>query len=293
MKKYIKYVDRSGNEIVSSEHDTKSLRFLYHTFFGRCILFLLTRRIISKLVGLYMSTWISKIHIKSFIKKNRIDLSKCEKSKFKSYNDFFTRKLKPETIGINEDKNVFISPCDAKLTVYPITKELMVPIKNSIYSISSILKNKFLAEEYADGFCFVFRLTVSDYHRYCYIDDGTKKGNCFIKGVLHTVQPIATESRLVYHENCREYTILHTENFDSVVQIEVGAMCIGKIKNKHTEYAFKKGEEKGMFLFGGSTIVLLVKNNQIDIDSDILENTAEGLETVVKIGSQIGIKHKK
>ena len=132
---------------------------------------------------------------------------------------------------------------------------------------------------------------MDDYHRYCYIDNGTKSVNTYIPGELHTVQPIALQNYNIYKRNCREYTILHTENFNDIIQIEVGALLVGKIVNHHGEYTFKKGQEKGMFEFGGSTIVLLVKNDIVDIDKEIFENTNQGLETIVKYGERIGEKH--
>ena len=67
---------------------------------------------------------------------------------------------------------------------------------------------------------------------------------------------------------------------------EVGAMMVGKIINEKTSGKFKRGEEKGYFKFGGSTIILLVNN--VSIDKDILENTNENIETVVKMGEVIG-----
>lgn len=84
--------------------------------------------------------------------------------------------------------------------------------------------------------------------------------------------------------------MLDTNNFDKVIQVEVGAMGIGKIVNNHQEYKFKKGEEKGYFEFGGSTIVVLVKKDVIVIDEDIYNNSLENIETNVKYGERIGIK---
>ena len=136
----------------------------------------------------------------------------------------------------------------------------------------------------------IFRLCVDDYHRYCYIDDGEKEKNTFIKGVLYTVRPVALENYNIYKENSREYTILHTDNFGDVVHIEVGATIVGRIKNHHQEYKFTKGEEKGMFEFGGSTIVLLLEKDKVNIDKEILDNTKDGFETIVKIGEKIGTK---
>lgn len=131
------------------------------------------------------------------------------------------------------------------------------------------------------------RLCVDDYHRYCYIDDGTKEENIFIPGVLHTVNPIALENYKIYSQNQREYTIMHTKNFGDVIQIEVGAMMVGKIVNYDGKTDIKRGEEKGKFLYGGSTIILLLNQN-IKIDDDIIKNTQDGAETIVKMGEKIG-----
>ena len=107
-----------------------------------------------------------------------------------------------------------------------------------------------------------------------------------IKGRLHTVRPIAVENESVFIQNSREVSMLHTKNFDDIYMCEVGAMMVGKIVNEKTEGNFKRGEEKGYFKFGGSTIILLVNN--VSIDKDILINTNENIETVVKMGEVIG-----
>lgn len=263
-----------------------SLKFLYKTKLGRILLKVLTMPFISKVIGVFLSTKLSTILIKRFIKKNNIDMSDYEVVKYKSFNDFFTRKIKKNKRIIDKDKNSFIAPSDGYLSVYKIKKDLILPIKQSEFTINSILKNDVLAKDYNDGYCLVFRLCVNNYHRYCYIDDGYKNENIFIKGKLHTVRPIALETLSVFSENAREYTVLETKNFDKVVEIEVGALMVGKIKNYHTNYEYKKGEEKGMFLFGGSTIILLVKKNQIKILDKYLKNE----EISVKMGEKIGIK---
>jgi len=181
----------------------------------------------------------------------------------------------------------FISPCDSKLTVYKIGKSSVFRIKGSRYRVSDLIQNDFLAKRYEGGYCMIFRLEVDDYHRYCYIDSGTKTENTFINGELHTVNPIALEHYNIYKRNCREYTVLHTENFGDVVQVEVGAMMVGRIVNRHGAAEVVRGEEKGKFEFGGSTIVLLVQEDMIRIDDDILRNSAENIETVVKYGEKV------
>lgn len=270
----------------------KALEFLYGTVIGRVLLKLVARRFVSRIVGVYMNSRLSKIHIKKTVKRIGIDLSDYEKSIFLSYNDFFTRKIKSEKRPIDKNPESFISPCDAKVCVYRISDKSLFYIKNSVYSVKTLLgDNNELASKYNGGYCLIFRLTVDDYHRYSYIDNGKKSRNVFIPGLLHTVKPIALEKYNIYKQNCREYTVLDTDNFGQIVQIEVGAMMVGKINNLHQSHSYKKGEEKGFFEFGGSTIVLLVKENVITIDSDILKNSAENIETVVRLGERIAVKN--
>lgn len=264
--------------------------FLYRNPCGRVILKVATLPTISKVAGWFMDRKISSFAINRFVKKNNIDVKEYEERKYKSYNDFFTRKIKDEVRKVDKNKKNLISPCDSKLTAYEINDKSIFKIKDSYYKIEDLLKNKKLAEKYKNGLCLIFRLCVDDYHRYCYIDNGTKDKNTFIKGVLYTVRPIALENYNIYKENSREYTTLHTDNFGDVVQIEVGATIVGRIKNHHGEYNFTKGEEKGMFEFGGSTIVLLIEKDRVTIDKEILDNTKEGYETIVKIGEKIGTK---
>lgn len=281
-------------EKISIEDTVKGpIVFLYRNKIGRLFLKIATKPVVSKIAGWFMDKRISALAIKGFVKKNNIDIDEYEDRKYNSYNDFFTRKIKAECRKFDMNKNSLISPCDSKLTVYPINDKSIFQIKNSYYRIEDLLKDKALAKKYKDGYCLIFRLCVDDYHRYCYIDDGTKNENKFIKGLLYTVRPIALENYNIYKENSREYTILKTKNFGEVVHIEVGATIVGRIKNHHDIYTFKKGEEKGMFEFGGSTIVLLIEKDKVIIDKEILDNTISGYETVVKIGEKIGIKKSK
>ena len=139
----------------------------------------------------------------------------------------------------------------------------------------------------------MFRLTVDDYHRYCYPDSGVKEENVHIQGIYHTVNPIAFRKHAVFRENTREYTVLHSDNFGDLVIMEVGATLVGRISNLHGARRVSRGEEKGHFDFGGSTIVVLVKPNVLRVDQDILRNNAAGCETVIKYGERIGARQNK
>ena len=279
---------RAGEVIVTNEKQSRMLEKLYGTSGGRLALRVLTRPFVSKIAGAFMDSPLSVPLIKPFIRRSGIDMSQYEKKRYWSYNDFFTRKVKPELRPVDMDEDALISPCDSKLTVYPIDSRSIFTIKGARYSLKDLLKNDFLARRFEGGWCMIFRLEVDDYHRYCYIDSGIKTGNTFIKGQLHTVNPIALKRYNIYKRNSREYTLIHTHNFGDVVQVEVGAMMVGRIFNLHGSGGICKGVEKGMFEFGGSTIVLLFEKGRAVPDKDILRNSRENCETVVKYGEKIG-----
>ncbi len=260
-----------------------TLNFLYHTFLGRVILKILCAPWVSKIAGWYMNTILSKPLINKFVKNNQIDLSQFETQKFKCFNDCFSRKIKAENRPIQGNDVALISPCDGLLSAYTIHDDLVIPVKQSEYTISSLLKNQRLAHQYKDGICLVFRLCVHHYHRYCYPIGGQKNENVFIPGKLHTVRPIALESTAVFCENSREYTVISSP-VGQVLQMEVGAMLVGKIKNHHGSQAVNKGDEKGMFLYGGSTVILLLEKDTVPINKSYFDNTQKGEETPVVMG---------
>jgi len=266
------------------------IRFLYNSLPGRLLLKLLIKTPVSKLFGFFMKSPVSRGFIRNFIKNNNIDMSEYDNVKHKSFNDFFKREIKKEGRPFTDNLHDVSAPCDGKLTAYPITSDGAFHIKSSIYTIDSLLQNKVLASEFMGGVCLIFRLTTDDYHRYSYIDNGESIGHKRIKGVLHTVRPIAGERYKIFAKNAREYEVLQTENFGKVIQIEVGALFVGRINNHKAGNTFKRGDEKGMFEFGGSTIVMLFQKGAVKIDTTIFANTQQNKETVVKMGNIIGEK---
>lgn len=236
---------------------------------------------IANLYAKYMNSGFSKYKIKRFIKKNNINIEEYEEYKYKSFNDFFKRKIKKEKRNI-EQGNIAI--CDAKLSAYKIDKELKLEIKNSIYTVDELIQEN--AEMFKDGYALVYRLCVDDYHHYVFPSDGKVIASKEVRGVLHTVQPIAIKKYKVFSENTREIAMLDTKDYGLVSYIEVGAMLIGKIVNENVKN-FKRGQEKGHFEFGGSTIILLFQKGKIKINNKILTNTEKNIETIVKLGQNI------
>ena len=273
-----------------SSRDSVATRFLYNSLPGRILLRLIIRPVFSKFMGFLMDRMVSKILIPSFIKNNNICMDDYKNTKYKSFNDFFTREVTEGGRPISANVSDVIAPCNGKLTAYPITPDGAFQIKNTMYTIEGLLKNKTLANEFTHGVCLIFRLTPADYHRYVYIDGGESLYRKKIKGVLHTVRPISQQRYKVFFQNAREYEVMQTEHFGKVIQVEVGALFVGRISNYETRRTFKRGDEKGMFEFGGSTIVMLFQKDMIRPYDIIFENTGQNKETIVKMGEKIGEK---
>ena len=285
----MKYIDRKGNITIEENRQDKFLRHLYNDWGGRLCLKIIIQPFVTRLGGWFLNTRLSARMIPGFVERNHIDLSSCTRQEFASYNDFFTRRLKEGQRPVAADDSVLVSPCDGKVTVSRIGSDSRFYIKDTLYTLERLLKNKKLAKRYLGGYAVILRLTVDDYHHYCYVADGRKSANVTLPGVFHTVNPAANDVYPIYKENAREYTLLKTKQFGTILMMEVGAMMVGKITNLHKNPAtVKKGQEKGNFEFGGSTIILLIQPGKVRIDYDLIENTEEGYETIVKMGERIG-----
>ena len=218
-------------------------------------------------------------------------MSQYEEKEYKSYNDFFTRKIKEGERVFDLTPEFLCSPCDSKLTVYNIDENSEYEIKGTKYSFESLTRSKKLADYYNGGHMLVFRLCVDDYHRYSYVDNGYLGPVRRINGVYHTVNPVAIEAgNDIYKENTRECSVLHSENFGKILQIEVGALMVGRIVNNDEKCHVSRGQEKGRFEFGGSTVILAFAKDMVKIKDEIIKNSAEDFETIVKMGDVIGEK---
>ncbi|MGN0679837.1 MAG: phosphatidylserine decarboxylase [Oscillospiraceae bacterium] len=285
----MKVFDRKSGELINeAEPLSKPLDFLYNTVPGRALLKITVSPTFSEMAAVYRNNPHSRKDIASFCEKHGISVENTEQ--YKTFNEFFTRKREFE-MSLQPLEVPAIA--DSRLAVYPIDEDLRLIIKHSEYSVTEILGNRSLAAKYAGGMCFVFRLSLTDCHRYLFPDDGILHKHWTIRGELHTVRSISEEYN-VFSRNTREISVLKTRHFGMVTQIEVGAMLTGKIRNhKITEFA--KGDEKGYFEYGGSTVILLfpkLEKGFIQPDSDILENSENGIETLVGLGEKIAEFHK-
>ena len=170
---------------------SSALHFLYQTKPGRCALRVLTRPSLSKAAGRFLDSPLSRPLIRPFVRHAGIRTEDFLTDGVRSFNDFFHREIKADKRPVDMRPESLIAPCDGLLRAFRIKDGTVLPVKESRYTIPALLRNASLAARYKDGVCLVFRLSVSHYHRYAYIESGTKSPDRSIPGVLHTVQPIA------------------------------------------------------------------------------------------------------
>lgn len=293
-QKPIKYIDRETQEVKTEKvYGEQWLNWLYHNPVGEASLWLIAKRkIVTSVYGDAMNKASSADKIEPFVKEYNVDLSIAQKQNFSSFNDFFTRQLKPESRPINQDSLVVISPADGKILAYSNINNSDFYIKGFRFNVDSFLNNATLSNKYKNGAMIVFRLAPPDYHRYHFPVSGvTGTSNAKIDGDYYSVNPLALRKKAeIFWLNKREYGVIKTPQFGDVVMVEVGATMVGSMIQTYTGTTVKKGQEKGYFKFGGSTVVLIFEKDKINIDNDLLLNTATGLETTIKMGERIAIK---
>lgn len=251
----------------------------------------------SKLYGYLQNSPFTKKKIFSFVAKYQIDSSEFEKPlhDFTSFNDFFCRKLKKETRPLCEDPSILIAPADGRYLVIPqIAQASGFYVKGKKFSIKSFLQEEALAQEYAEGAMLIARLCPTDYHRFHFPTKGCPSPAKLINGPLWSVNPIATTKNIhLLSQNKRMITRFHSEFFGQIIYVEVGATNVGSIHQTYQpNHLVEKGDEKGFFSFGGSSIILLFKPNYLQFDQDLINNSAQHIETLILMGSSIGMRKK-
>lgn len=239
----------------------------------------------SRLMGLYYDSPFSQGKIESVIAELSIDRSEfAEPTTYASFNDFFIRRLKPETRPYSQDPKTLVSPADGRVLVFPrLDDDLFAPVKGYPFSLLKMLPQH--ADRYRNGALAIVRLCPSDYHRYHFPCAGKIAHYEDIPGALHSVNPIALASGAdVFGANKRSVTLIETDAFGTLAYVEVGAFGVGSIVNTKREGRVEKMEEKGHFKFGGSTVVLVFEPGKVRFSDDLVANSALGRETLVKVG---------
>lgn len=298
----IHYHDRYERAL-KTEHiyGEKWLRFAYENPVGSFVVWGLARRaFFSKWYGWKMNKRSSALQILPFISEYNLDVDEFAKSPFdyKTFNEFFFRALKPEARPIAPGDQVAVFPADGRHLAFPnVDTADGFYVKGKKFSLAELFgedalpeEQRELARKFAGGAMLISRLCPVDYHRFHFPVGGLPGAARTINGWLYSVSPVALRRnghRLV--ENKRQITLVDSTPFHTVAVLEVGATNVGSIKQTHVPgRAVQKGEEKGLFAFGGSCVVTIFQRGRIHFDQDIVAQSEQCIETYARMGDHLG-----
>ncbi|KAJ3850458.1 phosphatidylserine decarboxylase-domain-containing protein [Lentinula lateritia] len=237
-----------------------------------------------------------------FIQFHKLDMNEVRDpvKSFKTFNQFFYRKLKPDARPVDSPSDPYriVSAADCRFMAFEsVSDATRLWIKGREFSVARLLGNAYKpeAERYNGGALAIFRLAPQDYHRFHSPVDGRIGNMTYIAGEYYTVNPQAIRTALdVYGENARKIVPIDSPQFGRVMAVCVGAMMVGTIQTTVEEGQWvKRGEEFGYFAFGGSTIVLLFEPGVLGWDEDLVINGRAALETLVRVGMGLGTGLRK
>lgn len=294
------YKDRvSGEKVVEKVYGGKALSFLYgddmlSRIFGAPLLHLLSKcSFFSSFVGFWQRRPFTKKKIQPFIDSYEVDLNEFEKTAddFDSFNDFFVRKLKPQSRPIDDRQSSAIIPADGRYWFYSqISSANFFYIKGEKFNLNSLLDDEELAKHYQNGSMAIARLCPSDYHRFHFPCDCVPGESKLINGWLYSVNPVALKKDFdILTKNKRTLCELQSSVFGKILYMEIGATSVGSIHETYEPcQLYKKGAEKGYFSFGGSCLILIFEPNAIQFDADLLQASEEGFEIKCLMGQSMG-----
>ena len=279
---------------VEQVYGEQAIELIYETKIGQALAeAVLSRRRVSQLYGAYQASRLSAHKVEPFIRQFKIPMDDYEPGPFQNFNEFFIRKFR-------DGKRPFVKPAEemgafaeARYLAYAkIFPDQKFPVKGKSLSATALVGKPEIGKVFEGGPLLLARLCPTDYHRFHFPDAGSILESYTIHGKLHSVNPVALKYKDdIFITNERQVSILKTKNFGRLAYVEVGALCVGKIvqstdNTPNTE--FERGEEKGYFLFGGSTVIVLGEPGIWKPDSDLLEQTQLGRETLVCLGERVG-----
>jgi phosphatidylserine decarboxylase len=289
---YNRYTKTVETEQVYGE---KWLRWSYETTLGRLSVWALIKRpVFSRWYGWRMNRPISAQKVLPFIADYDLDVDEFAKSPFhfKTFNEFFHRTLKKEARPIAGGDDVAVFAADGRHLVFPDVDAVDgFYVKGAKFSLAELLGDASLAREFAGGAMVISRLCPVDYHRFHFPVAGVPAAPKLINGHLYSVSPIALRRNAGYLvQNKRSLTLLADTRLGRVAVLEVGATCVGTIRNFFEPgKPVAKGAEKGLFTFGGSCVITVFQKGRIRFDDDVVAQSAGQVETYARMGDRLGV----
>ena len=292
IKFYNRYTQRLEQEQV---YGAAWMRWTYCNPFGRLALEALVKRpIFSQWYGWRMNRPVSRRKVRPFIQTYALDVNEFADApdSFRSFNEFFYRRLKPGARPVDPAPEAVVFPADGRhLGFQDASKIAGVFVKGQRFDIARLLGDTELAARYERGAVVLSRLCPVDYHRFHFPLAGKPSATSLLNGPLYSVNPIALRRNLRYlWENRRTLTTLETEKFGTVLLLEIGATNVGSIMQTYQPGTpIAKGDEKGYFRFGGSSTLLLFEPGRVRLADDLVEQSRNQCELYARVGDRLGM----
>lgn len=289
----INFFDRKTKSICKElTYGASLIDILYRKDIGKLLRPFVTSKSFSRLIGKYQDTRLSTFSIKKFIENYKIEMEQFAPSDYHSYktfNDFFIRPFKKGARVFDETPEVMPAFAEGRYLGYEkIRGGEHYPVKGKYLTPQILLNNTGWEKTFFNGPMLIARLAPVDYHRFHFPDSGVLLDDYHVNGKLHSVNPVALRVKEdILCTNERMVTIMKSKNFGHLAYIEVGATMVGKIVQSYDKEIVARGDEKGHFLFGGSTVILIGEEGRWVPSKDILEHTAKGLEVFVELGTPV------
>lgn len=291
----IRYFDRYARSLKTEQiYGEKWLRFAYENPAGRFFVWLAARRaFFSRWYGWKMRKPASALRVLPFITEYNLNVDEFAKSAFdyKTFNEFFYRALKPAARPIADGARIAVFPADGRHLAMPnVDTADGFYVKGAKFSLGELLGDESLAIKFAGGAMLISRLCPVDYHRFHFPVGGVPNEPRLINGWLYSVSPVALRRNVRYLvENKRELTLIESPEFGTVAVLEVGATNVGSITQSFVPgRTMAKGDEKGLFAFGGSCVITLFQRGRIRFDADLLSSSEQHVELYAKMGDRLG-----
>ena len=287
---YNRYSKKVETEAIYGE---KYLKFIYGNPLGRLALWAAVKRIwFSGWYGKRMTSPDSFKKILPFIERYGLNSDDflLHVNGFKCFDDFFSRKLKPTKRPIDSSSEIAVFPADGRhLVINDLSIDQPLWAKSQSLKIEKLLGEQKIAERYEGGSVLISRLCPTDYHRFHFPCDGKASPSFPINGFLYSVNPIALKRNISYlWHNRRFITEFDSDKFGRISLLEIGATCVGGIKQTYDLGQVKKGSEKGFFHFGGSMTMIFFEKGRVVFSEDLLENGEMGREVYGRMGDHCG-----